>query len=139
MFAFSVEKAEFGLKPMNCPGAALCSASPSLLGACCVPGAAWRGHHHAPARLRVFGTLTDASLPSLHPLCQQLLTVLPATPPATGHCLMFGNRNRSYRELPLRLADFGVLHRNEFRWGRLCTPQCGQECPLGAVHLGIGA
>lgn len=27
---------------------------------------------------------------------------------------MFGNRNRSYRELPLRLADFGVLHRNEF-------------------------
>lgn len=50
MFSFSVEKAEFGLKPMNCP----------------------------------------------------------------GHCLMFGNRNRSYRELPLRLADFGVLHRNEF-------------------------
>lgn len=27
---------------------------------------------------------------------------------------MFANRNRSYRELPLRLADFGVLHRNEF-------------------------
>jgi hypothetical protein len=27
---------------------------------------------------------------------------------------MFGNRSRSYRELPLRLADFGVLHRNEF-------------------------
>ncbi len=27
---------------------------------------------------------------------------------------MFGNRNRSYRELPLRLADFGVLHRNEY-------------------------
>ncbi|PSC73319.1 threonine-tRNA mitochondrial [Micractinium conductrix] len=50
MFSFNVEKAEFGLKPMNCP----------------------------------------------------------------GHCLMFGNRNRSYRELPLRLADFGVLHRNEF-------------------------
>ncbi|KAI3432854.1 hypothetical protein D9Q98_010437 [Chlorella vulgaris] len=50
MFLFAVEKAEFGLKPMNCP----------------------------------------------------------------GHCLMFGNRSRSYRELPLRLADFGVLHRNEF-------------------------
>eukprot|EP01116_Phalansterium_solitarium_P016837 TRINITY_DN39_c1_g1_i1.p1 TRINITY_DN39_c1_g1~~TRINITY_DN39_c1_g1_i1.p1 ORF type:complete len:712 (-),score=188.47 TRINITY_DN39_c1_g1_i1:190-2325(-) len=30
-----------------------------------------------------------------------------------GHCLMFGHRNRSYKELPLRLADFGVLHRNE--------------------------
>jgi threonyl-tRNA synthetase len=31
-----------------------------------------------------------------------------------GHCLMFDHRARSYRELPLRLADFGVLHRNEF-------------------------
>jgi threonyl-tRNA synthetase len=50
MFGFAVEKAEFGLKPMNCP----------------------------------------------------------------GHCLMFGNRTRSYRELPMRLADFGVLHRNEY-------------------------
>lgn len=30
-----------------------------------------------------------------------------------GHCLIFGARERSYRELPLRLADFGVLHRNE--------------------------
>lgn len=26
---------------------------------------------------------------------------------------MFDHRNRSWRELPLRLADFGVLHRNE--------------------------
>ncbi|XP_073953511.1 threonine--tRNA ligase 1, cytoplasmic-like [Choristoneura fumiferana] len=30
-----------------------------------------------------------------------------------GHCLLFDNRTRSWRELPLRLADFGVLHRNE--------------------------
>ncbi|KAI8320317.1 YIL078Wp-like protein [Martensiomyces pterosporus] len=30
-----------------------------------------------------------------------------------GHCLMFGMRDRSYRELPIRFADFGVLHRNE--------------------------
>ena len=30
-----------------------------------------------------------------------------------GHCLMFKHRARSYRELPLRLAEFGVLHRNE--------------------------
>ncbi|XP_010533069.1 PREDICTED: threonine--tRNA ligase, mitochondrial 1-like [Tarenaya hassleriana] len=49
MFLFDIEKQEFGLKPMNCP----------------------------------------------------------------GHCLMFQHRVRSYRELPLRLADFGVLHRNE--------------------------
>lgn len=49
MFVFEVERQEFGLKPMNCP----------------------------------------------------------------GHCLMFQHRVRSYRELPLRIADFGVLHRNE--------------------------
>ena len=30
-----------------------------------------------------------------------------------GHCLIFRHRERSYRELPWRLADFGVLHRNE--------------------------
>ena len=30
-----------------------------------------------------------------------------------GHCLIFDMRNRSWRELPLRMADFGVLHRNE--------------------------
>lgn len=30
-----------------------------------------------------------------------------------GHCIMFGSRPRSYRELPIRLASFGVLHRNE--------------------------
>ncbi|KAI3624231.1 threonine--tRNA ligase [Malassezia furfur] len=30
-----------------------------------------------------------------------------------GHCLMFGSRDRSYKELPLRFADFGVIHRNE--------------------------
>jgi threonyl-tRNA synthetase len=30
-----------------------------------------------------------------------------------GHCLMFDMRPRSWRELPLRMADFGVLHRNE--------------------------
>ncbi|CAH9073953.1 unnamed protein product [Cuscuta epithymum] len=49
MFVFEIDKQEFGLKPMNCP----------------------------------------------------------------GHCLIFDHRVRSYRELPLRLADFGVLHRNE--------------------------
>lgn len=30
-----------------------------------------------------------------------------------GHCLMFAHRPRSWREMPVRLADFGVLHRNE--------------------------
>nr|XP_027190307.1 threonine--tRNA ligase, mitochondrial 1-like isoform X3 [Cicer arietinum] len=55
MFVLEIDKQEFGLKPMNCP----------------------------------------------------------------GHCLIFKHRVRSYRELPLRLADFGVLHRNEGS-GNLC-------------------
>ena len=36
-----------------------------------------------------------------------------------GHVLVFRNRLRSYRELPLRLAEFGSCHRNE---------------PSGALH-----
>ncbi|XP_065509654.1 threonine--tRNA ligase, mitochondrial isoform X4 [Caloenas nicobarica] len=39
------------------------------------------------------------------------LSLKPMNCPA--HCLMFAHRPRSWRELPLRLADFGVLHRNE--------------------------
>ncbi|KAK9455775.1 hypothetical protein V1511DRAFT_510640 [Dipodascopsis uninucleata] len=31
-----------------------------------------------------------------------------------SHCLIFKSRERSYRELPWRMADFGVLHRNEY-------------------------
>ena len=30
-----------------------------------------------------------------------------------GHCLLFAHRTRSYRELPVRVADFSSLHRNE--------------------------
>jgi threonyl-tRNA synthetase len=30
-----------------------------------------------------------------------------------GHCLIYKHKPRSYRELPLRFAEFGVLHRNE--------------------------
>jgi threonyl-tRNA synthetase len=30
-----------------------------------------------------------------------------------SHCLIFGHRRRSYRELPWRMADFGRLHRYE--------------------------
>jgi threonyl-tRNA synthetase len=30
-----------------------------------------------------------------------------------SHCLIFGHRRRSYRELPWRVADFGRLHRYE--------------------------
>ncbi|KAL8793272.1 MAG: hypothetical protein Q9195_004132 [Heterodermia aff. obscurata] len=30
-----------------------------------------------------------------------------------GHCLLYKSRNRSWRELPIRYADFAALHRNE--------------------------
>ncbi|XP_077012247.1 threonine--tRNA ligase, mitochondrial isoform X1 [Tamandua tetradactyla] len=39
------------------------------------------------------------------------LALKPMNCPA--HCLIFAHRPRSWRELPLRLADFGVLHRAE--------------------------
>ncbi|KAK9390925.1 threonine-tRNA ligase mitochondrial [Crotalus adamanteus] len=45
------------------------------------------------------------------PVEDQMFALKPMNCP--GHCLMFGHRPRSWRELPLRLADFGVLHRNE--------------------------
>uniref|UniRef100_A0A8C6FS73 threonine--tRNA ligase n=1 Tax=Moschus moschiferus TaxID=68415 RepID=A0A8C6FS73_MOSMO len=40
-----------------------------------------------------------------------ILALKPMNCPA--HCLMFAHRPRSWRELPLRLADFGALHRAE--------------------------
>ena len=30
-----------------------------------------------------------------------------------AHCVMFARKTHSYRELPVRYADFGALHRNE--------------------------
>jgi threonyl-tRNA synthetase len=39
------------------------------------------------------------------------LAVKPMNCPS--HCLIFGTRLRSYRDLPIRYADFGRLHRNE--------------------------
>ena len=69
---------------------------------------------------------------------------------------MFAHRTRSYRELPIRLADFGVLHRNEFsgaltgltrvrrfqqddahifcRCGRAEGLSCGRKCRPSVCH-----
>lgn len=30
-----------------------------------------------------------------------------------GHCLIFKSKARSYRELPMRMAEYGCCHRNE--------------------------
>jgi threonyl-tRNA synthetase len=48
---------------------------------------------------------------------ERVLAVKPMNCP--GHVLIFAHRLRSYRELPLRLAEFGSCHRNE---------------PSGALH-----
>ena len=48
---------------------------------------------------------------------ERVLAVKPMNCP--GHVLIFGHRLRSYRELPLRLSEFGSCHRNE---------------PSGALH-----
>ncbi|KFO18199.1 Threonyl-tRNA synthetase, mitochondrial, partial [Fukomys damarensis] len=47
--------------------------------------------------------------PAGHPV--ETLALKPMNCPA--HCLMFAHRPRSWRELPVRLADFGALHRAE--------------------------
>jgi threonyl-tRNA synthetase len=42
---------------------------------------------------------------------EQLFGLKPMNCP--GHCLVYGARARSYRDLPVRLAEAGTLHRNE--------------------------
>src|SRR3989440_8942334 len=42
---------------------------------------------------------------------EQLFGLKPMNCP--GHCLVYASRARSYRELPVRLAEAGTLHRNE--------------------------
>ncbi|GMT34356.1 hypothetical protein PFISCL1PPCAC_25653, partial [Pristionchus fissidentatus] len=82
MFKFEVEKEQFGLKPMNCP----------------------------------------------------------------GHCLMFGHHPHTYNELPIRFADFGVLHRNEMsgaltgltRVRRFCQDDAHIFCRPDQIAAEIG-
>ena len=62
-----------------------------------------------------------------------------------GHCLMFKQMNLSYRDLPLRLADFGVLHRNEIhgalrgltRVRKFCQDDAHIFCKLDQVEQEI--
>ena len=49
----------------------------------------------------------------LDPCVMSSLFLFPHPLPPLLHSLMFDHRPRSWRELPLRMADFGVLHRNE--------------------------
>lgn len=52
-----------------------------------------------------------------------------------GHCLMFGNTTRTYRELPIRYADFGVLHRNELSGALSGLTRVRRFCQDDAHHF----
>ena len=62
---------------------------------------------------------------------QQLHTLLGCKP---SHMLIFAAQKRSYRELPLRICDQGVLHRNEVRGALGGLTRCRQFCQDDA-HL----
>ena len=59
-----------------------------------------------------------------------------------GHYLLFKSKIRSYRDLPLRFAEFGVLHRNELsgaisglsRWRRFQVDDCHIFCAESQIQ-----
>lgn len=52
-----------------------------------------------------------------------------------AHCLMFANQQRTYRELPIRYADFGVLHRNELSGALSGLTRVRRFCQDDAHHF----
>ncbi|XP_057578156.1 threonine--tRNA ligase, mitochondrial isoform X1 [Hippopotamus amphibius kiboko] len=78
---------------------------------------------HPPGSDRPASSQGDHS--TSHPT--DTLALKPMNCPA--HCLMFAHRPRSWRELPLRLADFGGLHRAEASGslGGLTRLRCFQQ------------
>nr|XP_012623090.1 threonine--tRNA ligase, mitochondrial [Microcebus murinus] len=77
----------------------------------------WEHYREDMFALQPPGSDRPASSRSDHPtrLPTDTLALKPMNCPA--HCLMFAHRPRSWRELPLRLADFGALHRAEASGG----------------------
>uniref|UniRef100_A0A8C7H9I6 threonine--tRNA ligase n=1 Tax=Oncorhynchus kisutch TaxID=8019 RepID=A0A8C7H9I6_ONCKI len=72
----------------------------------------WEGRSDMETLQRIYGiSFPDSKMLKEWELEQDVFALKPMNCP--GHCLMFSHRPRSWRELPLRLADFGVLHRNE--------------------------
>jgi threonyl-tRNA synthetase len=57
------------------------------------------------------GQPDKANLPELEAMQTESFALKPMNCPS--HCVIFGSRKRSYRELPWRVADFGRLHRYE--------------------------
>ncbi|XP_006861434.1 PREDICTED: threonine--tRNA ligase, mitochondrial [Chrysochloris asiatica] len=83
----------------------------------------WEHYREDMFVLQPSGSDRPASSPTDH----STLALKPMNCPA--HCLMFAHRPRSWRELPLRLADFGVLHRAEASGslGGLTRLRCFQQ------------
>lgn len=62
-----------------------------------------------------------------------------------SHCLIFKDKFRSYKELPLRIADFGALHRNELsgalsgltRVRKFCQDDAHIFCMMNQVETEI--
>ncbi|XP_069334935.1 threonine--tRNA ligase, mitochondrial isoform X4 [Eulemur rufifrons] len=77
----------------------------------------WEHYREDMFALQPPGSDRPASSRSDHPARPptDTLALKPMNCPA--HCLMFAHRPRSWRELPLRLADFGALHRAEASGG----------------------
>ena len=65
---------------------------------------------HSPPILTLY---PSPPVPLLFPLHFPLSSLPPSLPLPLLHSLMFEHRPRSWRELPLRMVDFGVLHLNE--------------------------
>ena len=51
-----------------------------------------------------------------------------------GHCVVFDHKVRSYKDLPLRMASFGVLHRNEAS-GSLSGLTCVRRFQQDDAHI----
>uniref|UniRef100_A0A673YCP1 threonine--tRNA ligase n=1 Tax=Salmo trutta TaxID=8032 RepID=A0A673YCP1_SALTR len=72
----------------------------------------WEGKADMETLQRIYGiSFPDPKMLKEWELEKEVFALKPMNCP--GHCLMFDHRPRSWRELPLRMADFGVLHRNE--------------------------
>ena len=82
-----MDNEEWGLKPMNCPSH------------CEI-------FRHGDPATRYSATASKSLLTApLAPAFREIADAVPGQ----------GQKPRSYRELPWRVADFGVLHRNELR------------------------
>ncbi|XP_027479014.1 threonine--tRNA ligase, mitochondrial isoform X4 [Zalophus californianus] len=89
----------------------------------------WEHYQEDMFALQPPGSDGPTSSPSDHSTSHptDTLALKPMNCPA--HCLMFAHRPRSWRELPLRLADFGALHRAEASGslGGLTRLRCFQQ------------